>query len=599
MLTFDESYFQDETRDGFTVSAIMKHAWAAQLEVLDIVDQICKENRIQYFADFGTLLGAVRHKGFIPWDDDIDICMLQPDLKKFLEVVNQYRDEVTICSIYENPDYGHHPIRVINAKKLMLDRQFIKKYHGFPFPAGLDIFSVDYVPREKELEHEQVQMVKLIEEANLFKTWLEESTSSGEKYDIALKTYTDDLQKIQDGCHIKFSSENPTHQELLILLDEVCALYSEKDADYLSQIVGLALDWDYYIPKRDYAKEIRVPFENTTIPIPVGFKNILQQKYGKDYLIPKQGSSSHDYPFYEKYFENVKEVYHFNTLQEAKEYINKISVKYYLSSKELNPMPHLQLSSDFSKEELACLETAYEVIELCKKNKIMIFAVQETLKKAVNINCSKESFCKMELGILRKDYVPFLILLQEELSPWFQISSLYIKDKYYDVKTIVYPDENVGKREEFEQRFHGGGSSVRVEVIVMDYIPREKEKADMQMEIFKSLYNTAIAIPEEAQYGYEMEKIVEAWEKITGIKVNRFENIKKEFFRVSDEVSGWCNEKNADTVCNMVEYVLGNTKANNKELFCETIEVSYGGVSIPVPIGFEKILEIGQRQGED
>lgn len=61
----------------------MKHAWAAQLEVLNDIDKACTENGIQYFAEWGTLLGAVRHHGFIPWDDDMDICMKRADYEKF------------------------------------------------------------------------------------------------------------------------------------------------------------------------------------------------------------------------------------------------------------------------------------------------------------------------------------------------------------------------------------------------------------------------------------------------------------------------------------------------------------------------------------
>ena len=75
-MVFEKEYFEDEVRDGFYVPAQMKHAWAAQLEVLNDIDKACTENEIQYFAEWGTLLGAVRHHGFIPWDDDMDIKQL-------------------------------------------------------------------------------------------------------------------------------------------------------------------------------------------------------------------------------------------------------------------------------------------------------------------------------------------------------------------------------------------------------------------------------------------------------------------------------------------------------------------------------------------
>ncbi len=54
-----------------------------QYEMLKVVDKFCRENNITYYLAFGTLLGAVRHRGFIPWDDDVDVMLPQPDLDKF------------------------------------------------------------------------------------------------------------------------------------------------------------------------------------------------------------------------------------------------------------------------------------------------------------------------------------------------------------------------------------------------------------------------------------------------------------------------------------------------------------------------------------
>lgn len=86
----NSDFFKEEVREGFYISAEMKKVWAVEMKVLSFVISVCKKYDIPYFADYGTLLGTVRHKGFIPWDDDIDtyalnvriICVLLKRLRK-------------------------------------------------------------------------------------------------------------------------------------------------------------------------------------------------------------------------------------------------------------------------------------------------------------------------------------------------------------------------------------------------------------------------------------------------------------------------------------------------------------------------------------
>lgn len=88
-MKFTEDFFKREKRDGFEISGMMKRAWAAQIEVLQVVIEVCQRNGLQYFADWGTLLGAVRHHGFIPWDDDIDICLKREDYNQLIRILPQ------------------------------------------------------------------------------------------------------------------------------------------------------------------------------------------------------------------------------------------------------------------------------------------------------------------------------------------------------------------------------------------------------------------------------------------------------------------------------------------------------------------------------
>lgn len=69
----------------------------AEIEILDVIAKFCEERKIKYWIDCGTLIGAIRHKGFIPWDDDIDVGMLRPDYDRFMKEFNDYNPRYKFC----------------------------------------------------------------------------------------------------------------------------------------------------------------------------------------------------------------------------------------------------------------------------------------------------------------------------------------------------------------------------------------------------------------------------------------------------------------------------------------------------------------------
>ena len=161
-----KKFYEDEVRDGFYVPAQVKQAWAISLEVVSEIDKVCKRHGIKYFADYGTFLGAVRHGGVIPWDDDFDICMLRSDYERFLEVaLNELPTEYAIENIRsheEHWDFNFFLARVINKNRICFEKEHLEKYHGYPFITGVDIFILDNVCKESVREKDRVNKCKYI-----------------------------------------------------------------------------------------------------------------------------------------------------------------------------------------------------------------------------------------------------------------------------------------------------------------------------------------------------------------------------------------------------------------------------------------------------
>ncbi|MBQ7592811.1 MAG: LicD family protein [Synergistaceae bacterium] len=88
-LEIPESFYQGEEKCGYYVSPEMKKVWAVQLDLLNEFARVCEKYNLRWFINWGTLLGAVRHKGFIPWDDDMDVSMMREDYERFLDVADK------------------------------------------------------------------------------------------------------------------------------------------------------------------------------------------------------------------------------------------------------------------------------------------------------------------------------------------------------------------------------------------------------------------------------------------------------------------------------------------------------------------------------
>ena len=310
---FEESYFKGEERDGFYIKPMMKRAWAAQLEILQVIDRICQRNNIEYFASCGTLLGAIRHGGYIPWDDDLDIEMKRLDYERFIKIAaEELPKEYNILCPSLDSKWKFPYARVLNTMIIPLQGERLQEFHGFPLQAGVDIFPIDYLPVDKAEEGIMLNLFRL--PFMLAVGWDKDKMSEEEKMA--------GLREIEMNCNVQFTQDKPIKQQLLMIADRISAMYWDMyaEAKEVSMIYLLESRPDFRIPVSCYKHTKRVPFENITVPIPGDYEQVLAVHYGEDYMTPKQVSSvEHEYPFYKKQQRMLEKYYKENNLEIPKE----------------------------------------------------------------------------------------------------------------------------------------------------------------------------------------------------------------------------------------------------------------------------------------
>lgn len=300
MIQFDEHFFDEEEREGFVVSSMMKKAWAAQMEVLMQIDQICHRHDIQYFADWGTLLGAIRHKGFIPWDDDIDIAMKREDYLQFLKFSKELPEDYQVLNVGQNQEWDNMVYRVINGSAIDISPEHLKHFHGCPYLVGIDIDVLDYKSEKEEEDKMQLELVDIVLKAAQMQAQNQEGICTAEELEEL-------LQKIEQMTCVTLDRSKSVSQQLRILADQLCMLYTREEAKELQFVTCRIFSRPYYyFPKERYDEMIYVPFENIEIPIPNGYKEMLEMMYGKEYMKPVR-YLSHEYPFYQKQEKMLKE----------------------------------------------------------------------------------------------------------------------------------------------------------------------------------------------------------------------------------------------------------------------------------------------------
>ena len=241
-----------------------------ELTVLDLIDSICSKHNITYFADWGTYLGAIRHKGFVPWDDDLDICMHRNELNKFLAVAKEELPEGYSVMSFHNNDYSWKFIyNIVPNDHMCFTPEYLKSHYYFPYIVAIDIFIIDNISDDDSIERSRNEQVKrLLNEA--------------------------------DKISLSEQSEPDKYNKMRVLYDEaekLLQLENENDTERVVQKVPWGVYHNRTYDKSYFINAVRVPFEMTSVPVPLCFNKILSSKYG-NFMNIVFGGGGHNYPYY-------------------------------------------------------------------------------------------------------------------------------------------------------------------------------------------------------------------------------------------------------------------------------------------------------------
>ena len=259
-ISLDDSFFQPEELCGHYVTQQSKEHWAVILDLMVEFDRVCKEHDITYFLDGGTLLGAVRHQGFIPWDDDADLIMFRADFEKLCAIAPTAFKEPYFWQTNET-DPGslrrHGQLRnSLTTCILQSEARNGKAQYRFNQGIFLDVFILDEVPDDaEELSHFRKELQQQLRLLFNLKDWYR--IYHGEPW----------IEKIQQIAYEKFeatvSRYNGTNQQKVVNISLIPEA-SEKR----------------FIPKEIYKDCTTYCFEGFYFPAPKEYDLLLTGMYG-------------------------------------------------------------------------------------------------------------------------------------------------------------------------------------------------------------------------------------------------------------------------------------------------------------------------------
>lgn len=277
-----DTFLKEEVRCDYKITREMKELWAIELDLYMELKRVCNKFNLKFAADSGTLLGAIRHNGFIPWDDDMDFSMPREDYEKLCEIApKEFAPPYYFENFYTDPHFVYGAAKLMNNNTTGVVNPFTK-HHGI----FIDIFPMDdRTDNKKEALQQRKEAKKLFAQYQRIVTCSNKNYYKERKISLLRRCVRFLLYYKMKILHIKVGDSY--HKKLFKRFEDVCKRFNNQGFKYMGAI-GIASKG--MVLKEDFNCLYEIDFEFKKIPVYKHYDIYLTSVFGDWHKMVRGGS---------------------------------------------------------------------------------------------------------------------------------------------------------------------------------------------------------------------------------------------------------------------------------------------------------------------